>query len=237
MSEPVVILLAEDHGARQVKESLERKIAPHIPAVQVDYVETIDAGREKIRHYAAMPFCAILDYMLPEKHPGQAATGDRSLCVLLRDRWRGSQQPFIIHVSAYGSQEDLKRHIEEAHRGHFDQKTAIEKDELGEWIEFAAQSILQRYFEEKLSRSVSLVLPREASSADLDSSFAREAPRAASITMALVDLTLEVSARWPFLSDEFKDKLRKVFDVDEAVTPVMVDLKRSANLSQNPESR
>jgi CheY-like chemotaxis protein len=226
MTRDIVVFLAEDKGPKDVADSLRLKLSDHIPNLRIDFAATVEAGQATIQGYTAMPYCAVLDYMLPQRHVGEESKGDRTLCLLLRDRWRERRQPHIIHVSGYSTQDDLQRHIAEAHRGHFDQVSAIAKGPDGAWIQLTAQRILALYFEDTITEKLAALFPREASEAGIDMWFARDAGKPGSITMPLLDLTLEIGAHWKFLPAPFQAKLEKIFEIDPSVDPVTVDLKR-----------
>ena len=220
MPSETIILLVEDQAPDVVAKTIAKMLRPDIPGIRVDFAATVAAGHEKFQSYeAGSLFCAVLDYMLPKEHVGQHPEGDRTLCLAIR-KSRGGRTPHIIHVSGFGNDKDLARHVEDVHGEAFDARSAISKGEGS--TAAVANRIRQLYFEDMFSQRLAELFPEESISAGIEGGSARHGMLRGSMTIPLLELTLELAANWRHLSPEFKERVKRILDVDDSAETVVV---------------
>lgn len=206
---------------------------------EVDYAESVQEGEELFRKAARLrrPYhAAVLDFGLPKLKGGTDEDIDESLCCLV------SRDVLVIHITAYLNEKHLKedpedeeaflsekqrailRHLARYHSSR-DQPRGEVICKLGEdWPDKLLEKLRTFLYNRHVERQLSDLFGAEDQGNSDVLSRKRSAGRGGGLTHQMADVTADISAYWPHLSDQVKARVARIFRVDEKREPVRVSL-------------
>lgn len=224
------ILIVEDvkDTLRELKAYIEEAFAKFEDgAVKIYTAGTVADGKRLIQEAFSKkrPFHAVvLDFRLP------AATGhntnvDETLCLLMRELMPST---LVAHITAYGFDEVVERHLRLVHHGRLDPRAftlyKTDEDYSGDLVRQLKAFLYGMRIEEQLVNIFGA--DEELSFAARGRMLRNPGGGGGSVTHNIAALTRDIEAHWHELDMQMQQKIKKIFRVEDQIKPVRVSLLR-----------
>ncbi len=199
------ILLVEDEP--EARRQMKTLLTTLIPDCKVKDYGDVTSATLAIKELAGGPpfDVAILDFRLPKTFGGKEEI-DESLCALVREVMPDA---LIVHITGYLGEEPVKNHVNRLHPPHKPRGLILGKpgnppqDMSRIRSALYAQCIDRRL--DELGRGLAPYVFR-----------GRPELSSQSTTTLITDLCNDLSAYWPYLDDQMKERLLQYFDHEES---------------------
>jgi CheY-like chemotaxis protein len=200
------------------------------PGVTVHTAKAL-AEAEELIHAAertGLPYHAvILDFKLPERVGLTPTKIDESLCLLIRRmRW----PTLVAHITAWGEDEDVRRHLQLVHHERLDPMDLLFLKTDGRYASKLVRSLKEFLYGMRIEEQMLSVFgdTRELAFAARGRALRERARFERSMTHDIAALRRDIAAHWHDLDERLQAKISKFFRVDAESRPVRVSLRQTA---------
>jgi CheY-like chemotaxis protein len=216
------IIVEDDEPAlRQLKSLLSEEF----PDSSVHTAKTVEEGDERLqvsvregRNYDA----ALLDFMLP-KFQGEPAEIDHSLCEKIRSK---SQGTLVIHMTAFGEDREVVKHLAEAHSEPSGPWFFLISKSTSDWPLVLLKTLRTFLYSREISEQMEHLFgySTKTSTSSRAEALRRPAVRKGGVTHRLAVLQQSIAEHWPDLTESLKARIHETFVVNITEDEVHVSL-------------
>jgi CheY-like chemotaxis protein len=205
------ILIVEDEP--KLLEELRESFRGYFPDSKIELAGAVDDALQLVKAAFSSGWfydVAVLDLRLPRQEGGHAEL-DETICREIRDTRRDT---LVIHISAYGEEQDVLRHLENYHDDSGDPQSRLLKKgdpEFWDKLEKKAKEYLYGGLIEQQMDKL-FPYPRSASAGSRLGARSKLSDQG-SLTLELNNLARDIATYWDHLDEKLRCRIQERFNV------------------------